>query len=262
MGYSLNGEMQLLSRENGSGRRKRGNLRSDREGTAIRNVPVYQTIVLCKPCPHGLVWASMGFAVRPCHIPMALSLGIVYAFPYSGIYGIHFFRYYIYRYTVYRIWKIECRIRISYWESFSISNSYHYPLLPPVPFFLFFHSFISIFYHYQFFPFPQHLYTFCNCNSLFPIIINCYSLFQVSDPGAKTMRSIDCLLRSFEYVSRSSFCFGVRLYTADSSSRTFVWKISTLYKGKSHFLIHRPGANVLFVFTVRLHIVYSLLIDT
>ena len=62
MGYSLNGEMQLLSRENGSGRRKRGNLRSDREGTAIRNVPVYQTIDPCKPCPMGLyapLWALL-----------------------------------------------------------------------------------------------------------------------------------------------------------------------------------------------------------
>ena len=55
MGYSLNGEMQLLSRENGSEQRKRGNLRSDREGTAIINVPVYQTLVLCKPRPYGLV---------------------------------------------------------------------------------------------------------------------------------------------------------------------------------------------------------------
>lgn len=55
MGYSLNGEMQLLSRRNGSGRRKRGKLRSDREGTAIRNVPAYQTIDPCKPCPYGLV---------------------------------------------------------------------------------------------------------------------------------------------------------------------------------------------------------------
>ena len=90
MGYSLNGEMQLLSRGNGRWGRKRGNFRSDREGTAIRNVPVYQTIVLCKPCPHGLVCASMGFAVRTSHIPMTLSLGIVYAFPYSGIYGIYF----------------------------------------------------------------------------------------------------------------------------------------------------------------------------
>lgn len=105
MGYSLNGEMQLLSRENGSGRRKRGKFRSDREGTAITNVPAYQTLVLCKPCPYGLVCASMGFAVPTLHIPMALSLDTVYAFPYSGIYGIHFFRYYIYRYTVYRNWK-------------------------------------------------------------------------------------------------------------------------------------------------------------
>ena len=55
MGYSLNGEMQLLSRKNGSGGRKRGNFRSDREGTAIINVPVYQTIAPCKPCPYELV---------------------------------------------------------------------------------------------------------------------------------------------------------------------------------------------------------------
>lgn len=32
----------------------------------------------------------MGFTDRIHHIPMALSLDIVYAFPYSGIYGIHF----------------------------------------------------------------------------------------------------------------------------------------------------------------------------
>lgn len=55
MGYSLNREMQLLSMKNGRWGRKRGNLRSDREGTAIINVPVYQTLVLCKPCPYGLV---------------------------------------------------------------------------------------------------------------------------------------------------------------------------------------------------------------
>ena len=55
MGYSLNREMQLLSRGNGSGRRKRGNFRSDREGTAIRNVSAYQTIDPCKPRPYGLV---------------------------------------------------------------------------------------------------------------------------------------------------------------------------------------------------------------
>ena len=55
MGYSLNGEMQLLSRENGRWGRKRGNFRSDREGTAIRNVPAYQTIDPCKPRPYGLV---------------------------------------------------------------------------------------------------------------------------------------------------------------------------------------------------------------
>ena len=90
MGYSLNGEMQLLSRENGSGRRKRENFRSDREGTAIRNVTAYQTIVLCKPCPHGLVCASTGFTGRAHYIPMALSLDIVHALPYFGIYGIHF----------------------------------------------------------------------------------------------------------------------------------------------------------------------------
>lgn len=55
MGYSLNREMQLLSMKNGRWGRKRGNLRSDREGTAIRNVPAYQTIDPCKPCPYGLV---------------------------------------------------------------------------------------------------------------------------------------------------------------------------------------------------------------
>ena len=105
MGYSLNGEMQLLSRENGSGRRKRGNLRSDREGTAIRNVPVYQTIVLCKPCPYGLVCASMGFTDRIHHIPMALSLDTVRAFPYFGIYGIHFLS--ILYLSIYCISKLE-----------------------------------------------------------------------------------------------------------------------------------------------------------
>lgn len=55
MGDSLNGEMQLLSRGNERWGRKRGKLRSDREGTAIRNVPAYQTIDPCKPCPYELV---------------------------------------------------------------------------------------------------------------------------------------------------------------------------------------------------------------
>ena len=60
MGYSLNEEMQLLSRKNGRWGIKRGKLRSDREGTAIINAPAYHTIVLCKPCPMGLyepLWA-------------------------------------------------------------------------------------------------------------------------------------------------------------------------------------------------------------
>ena len=105
MGYSLNGEMQLLSRKNERWERKRGKLRSDREGTAIRNVPVYQTIVLCKPCPHGLVCASMGFAVRTRHIPMALSLDTVCDFPYFGIYGIHFLS--ILYLSIYCISKLE-----------------------------------------------------------------------------------------------------------------------------------------------------------
>ena len=105
MGYSLNGEMQLLSRKNGRWGIKKGKLRSDREGTAIRNVPVYQTIVLCKPCPHGLVCASMGFAVPTLHIPMTLSLDIVYAFPYSGIYGIYFLS--ILCLSIYCISKLE-----------------------------------------------------------------------------------------------------------------------------------------------------------
>ena len=105
MGYSLNGEMQLLSRENGRWGRKRGNFRSDREGTAIRNVPVYQTIVLCKPCPYGLVCASMGFTVRTHYIHMALSLDTVCDFPYFGIYGIHFLS--ILYLSIYCISKLE-----------------------------------------------------------------------------------------------------------------------------------------------------------
>ena len=105
MGDSLNGEMQLLSRKNGRWGRKRGNLRSDREGTAIRNVPVYQTIVLCKPCPYGLVCASMGCQAQIRHIPMALSLDIAYAFPYSGIYGIYFLS--ILCLSIYCISKLE-----------------------------------------------------------------------------------------------------------------------------------------------------------
>lgn len=132
-----------------------------------------------------------------------------------------FFRYYIYRYNVYRFWKNECRSRISYWESFSISNSYHYSL-PPIPFSFFFHFFFSIFSHSHIFPFPQRLYTFCNCNGLLPIIIKCYSLFQVSDPGAKAMRSIDCLIRYLETVLRSLFSFGIWLYKDKKSSRSFV----------------------------------------
>lgn len=90
MGYSLNGEMQLSSRKNGRWGIKRGKLRSDREGTAIRNARAYQTIDLCKPCPYGLVWASMGLTAQTRHIPMTLSLDIVCTFPYFGIYGIHF----------------------------------------------------------------------------------------------------------------------------------------------------------------------------
>ena len=105
MGYSLNREMQLLSRENGRGGRKKGKFRSDREGTAIRNVPVYQTIVLCKPCPHGLVCASMGFTVRTHYIHMALSLDTVCDFPYFGIYGIHFLS--ILYLSIYCISKLE-----------------------------------------------------------------------------------------------------------------------------------------------------------
>ena len=97
--------MQLLSRENGSGRRKRGNLRSDREGTAIRNVPAYQTIDPCKPRPYGLVCASMGFTGRIHCIPMALSKDTVYAFPYSGIYGIYFLS--ILYLSIYCISKLE-----------------------------------------------------------------------------------------------------------------------------------------------------------
>lgn len=105
MGYSLDGEMQLLSRKNGSGRRKRGKLRSDREGTAIRNVSAYQTIDPCKPCPYGLVCVSMGFVDRIRHIPVTLSLDIAYGFPYFGIYGIHFLS--ILYLSIYYISKLE-----------------------------------------------------------------------------------------------------------------------------------------------------------
>ena len=116
MGYSLNGEMQLLSRKNGSGRRKRGNLRSDREGTAIINVPVYQTLTLCKPCPYGLLWVSTGFTRCTSHIPVTLSLDTVHAFPYSGIYGIHFLSIlYLSIYYISKLGKIGYWSKISYW---------------------------------------------------------------------------------------------------------------------------------------------------
>lgn len=75
------------------------------------------------------------------------------------------------------------------------------------------------------------------------------------------MRSIDCLLRLFEYVSRSSFCFGIRLYTTDFSQEHLFEKSLHYIRKKPFFLIHRPGTNVLFVFTIRLHIVYSMFID-
>ena len=96
-----------------------------------------------------------------------------------------FFRYYIYRYNVYRFWKNECRNRISYWESFSISNSYHYSSSSS---FLFPFSSISSFPYFPipiYFHFPNVFTLFCNCNSLLPLIIKCYSLFQVSDPSGE-----------------------------------------------------------------------------
>lgn len=102
-----------------------------------------------------------------------------------------FFRYYIYRYTIYRNWKkldTEAKFLIDNHsqqaivinkQQLSISNSYHYLSLFP------FSSF-SFFFHSHIFPFHQCLYTFCNCNSFIPIIIKCYSLFQVSDPVPKS----------------------------------------------------------------------------